>query len=92
MKKFGGQGKKKQCCELRKCKKQSLNPTSEISIPTKKSEKYTQADGGIVIAHNNKRKKSEGSSIMASKQSNSLNMHQPKNIVDRTSTASLEVL
>ena len=48
-KKFGGPGKKKQCCELRKCS-QPLSSTNEKSMPTKESvrEESTQAHANVI--------------------------------------------
>lgn len=72
MKKFGGPGKKKQCCDLRKCNKPP-SPTNKESMPTKESirEESTQ-DHANVITHKYNRltkHKLEGNYAIPAKQS-----------------------
>lgn len=74
MKKFGGLGKKKQCCELRKCNR-PLSPTNEKSMPTKESvrEKSTQDNANNKLSKH----KLEGSCTIPSKRSKISNVGLP---------------
>ena len=72
MKKFGGPGKKKQCCELRKCNKPP-SPTNKESMPTKESVRIESThDHANVITHKYNRlnkHKLEGNCAIPAKQS-----------------------